>query len=178
MSHHGLQVLYSLMNASGWACERVFTPLPDFEAGLREHDLPLYGLETFTPLCHFDVLGFSLQYEVCYTNVLTMLDLGRITLHAEDRGPDETLVIAGGPGGQNPELLAPYVDLFVMGDGEPSLPVVCGLWCEMKGSGLSRDEKLAHRRQRVLGLCAAVLRADLCGGRHDRRDPPAARRRP
>jgi len=144
MSHHGLQVLYSLMNARDWACERVFAPLPDFEAGLKEQNLPLYSLETFTPLYQFDVLGFSLQYEVCYTNVLTMLDLGRIALHACDRGPDDTLVIAGGPGGQNPELLAPFVDLFVIGDGEPSLPVVCDLWRELKGSGLSRSEKLAR----------------------------------
>jgi radical SAM family uncharacterized protein len=144
MSHHGLQVLYSLMNGEGWACERAFTPLPDFEAALRRHGLPLYGLETFTPLHRFDVLGFSLQYEICYTNVLTMLDLGGLALHAEDRAPDDTLVIAGGPGAQNPELLAPFVDLFVIGDGEPSLPVVCELWTGMKGSGLSREDKLAR----------------------------------
>jgi radical SAM superfamily enzyme YgiQ (UPF0313 family) len=144
MSHHGLQVLYSLMNAGEWACERVFTPQPDFETALREHGLPLYSLETFTPLNQFDVIGFSLQYEICYTNVLTMLDLGKIALHAEDRGPDDTLVIAGGPGGQNPEPLAAFVDLFVIGDGEPSLPIVCDLWRELKGSGLSRTEKLAR----------------------------------
>ncbi len=144
MSHHGLQVLYSLMNAEDWACERVFTPLPDFEAAMRQHRLPLYSLETFTPLNRFDVLGFSLQYEICDTNVLTMLDLGGIALHAEDRGPEDTLVIAGGPGAQNPELLAPFVDLFVIGDGEPSLPVVCRMWAEMKGSGLSREERLAR----------------------------------
>ncbi|MHB1556069.1 MAG: TIGR03960 family B12-binding radical SAM protein [Isosphaeraceae bacterium] len=144
MSHHGLQVLYSLMNAEGWACERVFTPLPDFEAAMRRHGLPLYSLETFTPLHRFDVLGFSLQYEICDTNVLTMLDLGGLALHAEDRGAEDTLVIAGGPGAQNPELLAPFVDLFVIGDGEPSLPVVCRMWTEMKGSGLSREEKLAR----------------------------------
>ncbi len=149
MSHHGLQVLYSLMNAEGWACERTFTPLPDFEAALRRHGLPLYSLETFTPIHQFDVLGFSLQYEICYTNVLTMLDLGGIPLHAEDRGPDDTLVIAGGPGAQNPELLAPYVDLFVIGDGEPSLPVVCELWKEMQGCSLSREEKLARIAGRV-----------------------------
>src|SRR5829696_8185715 len=145
MSHHGLQVLYSLMNAAGWACERAFTPLPDFESALRRKGLPLYSLETFTPLARFDVLGFSLQYEICYTNVLTMLDLGGVPLHAEDRGPDDTLVIAGGPGAQNPELLAPYIDLFVVGDGEPSLPVVCELWKSMQGDpGLSRDDKLAR----------------------------------
>jgi radical SAM family uncharacterized protein len=145
MSHHGLQVLYTLMNERGWACERVFTPLPDFEAKLRELGLPLYGLESFTPLARYDVLGFSLQYEICYTNVLTMLDLGGVALHAEDRGPDDVLVIAGGPGAQNPELLAPYIDLFVVGDGEPSLPVVCDLWKSMQGDPtLSREEKLAR----------------------------------
>jgi len=145
MSHHGLQVLYSLMNAEGWACERAFTPLPDFEAALRAHELPLYGLETFTPLNRFDVLGFSLQYEIGYTNILTMLDLGGVPLKAEERGADDTLVIAGGPGAQNPELLAPYIDLFVLGDGEPSLPVVCKLWKAMQGEpGLSREDKLAR----------------------------------
>ncbi len=144
MSHHGMQILYSMMNAKGWACERAFTPLPDFEKALREHEVPLYSLETFTPLNRFDVVGFSLQYEICYTNVLTMLDLGGLKLHAEDRGDEDTLVIAGGPGAQNPELLAPFVDLFVIGDGEPSLPVVCELWKEMQGTGLSRAEKLAR----------------------------------
>ncbi|CAN5666941.1 TIGR03960 family B12-binding radical SAM protein [soil metagenome] len=144
MSHHGLQVLYGLMNDLGWACERAFTPLPDFEAALREHELPLYGLETFTPLHTFDVVGFTLQYEISYTNVLTMLDLGGIPLHAEERGPEETLVIAGGPGAQNPELIAPFIDLFVLGDGEPSLPHVCEQWKAMQGSGLSREEKLAR----------------------------------
>ncbi len=145
MSHHGLQVLYSLMNTHGWACERAFTPLPDFEKALRDHEVPLYSLETFTPLGKFDVLGFSLQYEIGYSNVLTMLDLGGIPLKAEDRSSADTLVIAGGPGAQNPELLAPYVDLFVIGDGEPSLPIVCDLWAEMKGNeSLTRADKLAR----------------------------------
>jgi radical SAM family uncharacterized protein len=145
MSHHGLQVLYSLMNEAGWACERAFTPLPDFERALRAHEVPLYSLETFTPLNRFDVLGFSLQYEISYTNILTMLDLGGIALHAEERGPDDTLVIAGGPCAQNPEVLAPFIDLFVLGDGEPSLPVVCEQWKAMQGDpSLSRAEKLAR----------------------------------
>jgi radical SAM family uncharacterized protein len=144
MSHHGLQVLYSLMNDQDWACERAFTPMPDFEEALRRHGLHLYGLESFTPLCEYDVLGFSLQYEICSTNVLTMLDLGGIALHAEDRGDEDTLVIAGGPCAQNPELLAPYIDLFVIGDGEPSLTAVAEMWTEMKGSGLSREDKLAR----------------------------------
>ena len=168
------------MNARGWSCERSFTPLPDFEGELRKHGLPLYSLETFTPLGEFDVLGFSLQYEICYTNVLTMLDLGGVPLHAEDRGPDDTLVIAGGPGAQNPELIAPYIDLFVIGDGEPSLPVVCDLWKEMQGDpSLSREDKLAR-------IAAAVEWAyvprfydfDLQRRRHDRRHRADPRRRP
>ncbi|HMF11359.1 MAG TPA: B12-binding domain-containing radical SAM protein, partial [Gemmataceae bacterium] len=120
-SHHGLQVLYTIMNNdSQWACERAFTPWLDFEAELRKHGLPLYSLETFTPLREFDLIGFSLQYEVCYTNILTMLDLGGVPLHARDRTLDDPLVIAGGPGAQNPEVLAPIVDVFVIGDGEES----------------------------------------------------------
>ena len=136
MSHHGLQVLYSIMNADPqWACERVFAPWPDFEAVLRGHKLPGYSLETFTPLNQFDVLGFSLQYEVSYTNVINILDLGGIPHFAADRGVNDPLVIAGGPGAQNPELLAPFVDLFVIGDGEESLPWVMERWVDVERKG-------------------------------------------
>src|SRR5258708_16943724 len=130
MSHHGLQVLYTIMNNDPqWACERAFTPWIDFEAELRKHNLPLYSLETFTPLSRFDIVGFSLQYEVCYTNVLTMLDLGGIPLHAKDRTLAHPLVIAGGPGAQHPELLAPFIDLFIIRDAGESLP-----WLMAKGT--------------------------------------------
>src|SRR5579862_338322 len=133
MSHHGLQVLYTIMNNDPqWACERVFTPWPDFEQILRRYDLPLYSLETFTPLRDFDLIGFSLQYEICYTNILTMLDLGGIPLHSQDRTLDHPLVIAGGPGAQNPEVLAPFVDLFIIGDGEESLPWIMERWMTLK----------------------------------------------
>jgi radical SAM family uncharacterized protein len=136
MSHHGLQVLYSLMNADPqWACERAFTPWLDFEAVLREHGLPLYSLETFTPLARFDLIGFSLQYEVGYTNILTMLDLGGIPLHSKDRTLAHPLVIAGGPGAQNPEILAPFIDVFIIGDGEESLPWVMERWMSLKEQG-------------------------------------------
>ncbi len=146
MSHHGLQVLYSIMNSDPqWTCERAFTPWTDFEQLLRENRLPLYSLETFTPLVDFDVVGFSLQYEICYTNVLTMLDLGGIPLHAKDRTLDHPLVIAGGPGAQNPELLAPFVDLFVIGDGEESLPWLMNQWMTMKErNDKSRADMLAE----------------------------------
>src|SRR6516162_4092167 len=144
-SHHGLQVLYSLVNSDPqWACERAFAPWLDFEAALRKEQLPLYSLETFTPLWEFDVVGFSLQYEVCYTNILTMLDLGGIPLHCKDRTLDHPLVIAGGPGAQNPEVLAPFIDLFVIGDGEESLPWIMDRWMRLKErGGLSRADMIA-----------------------------------
>jgi radical SAM family uncharacterized protein len=146
MSHHGLQVLYTIMNNDPqWACERAFAPWIDFEALLRRHGLPLYSLETYTPLRAFDVIGFSLQYEVCYTNLLTMLDLGGIPLHSKDRTLDDPLIVCGGPGAQNPEVLAPFVDLFIIGDGEESLPWVMDQWMTRKEEGRkSRADILAE----------------------------------
>lgn len=151
MSHHGLQVLYTLMNNDPqWACERAFTPWVDFEAGLRQHRLPLYSLETFTPLCEFDVVGFSLQYEVCYTNVLTMLDLGGIPLHAEERSLEHPLIVAGGPGAQNPEVLAPFIDVFVIGDGEESLPWLMERWMSLKEKAQQAGSMSSSIRQELL----------------------------
>ncbi len=146
MSHHGLQVLYTIMNNDPrWACERAFTPWLDFEQLLREHNLPLYSLETFTPLRHFDLIGFSLQYEVCYTNLLTMLDLGGVPLRSADRTLDHPLVICGGPGAQNPEVLAPFIDVFVIGDGEESLPWLMEKWVSLKErGGRSRADLIAE----------------------------------
>lgn len=150
MSHHGLQVLYALMNRrDDWACERVFAPMRDMEDLLRQHNLPLYGLESFTPLDRFDVLGFTLQYDLCATNVLTILDLGRIPLVAEERGLDHPLVIAGGPCVVNPEPMARFIDLFVIGDGEESLPQVCDSWLELRSSGVDRREALAEMAARL-----------------------------
>lgn len=146
MSHHGLQVLYTLMNNDPqWACERAFTPWIDFEKELRDARLPLYGLETFTPLCDFDLVGFSLQYEVCYTNLLTMLDLGGVPLFSTDRTLEHPLIVCGGPGAQNPEILAPFVDVFVIGDGEESLPWLMEKWMSLKEAGRgSRAELIAE----------------------------------
>ena len=150
MSHHGLQVLYSLMNArDDWACERVFTPWPDMEEQLRRREVPLYSLETFTPLAAFDVIGFTLQYEISFTNVLTMLDLAGIPLRAVERTMGHPLIIAGGPCGQNPEPLAPFVDLFVTGDGEPSLPAICDLWLKLKNERADREDALAEMARRL-----------------------------
>ena len=149
-SHHGMQVLYSIMNAGDeWACERAFTPWLDFESVLRANRLPLYSLESFTPLRDFDVVGFSLQYEVLYTNLLTMLDLGGIPLLSEERTLEHPLVVAGGPGAQNPEVLGDVVDLFIIGDGEESLPAVMRRWMEIKERGRGT------RREMIAELAAA-----------------------
>lgn len=150
MSHHGLQVLYDLMNRrGGWACERVFAPMGDVEKMLRERGLPLWSLETFTPLREFDVLGFTLQYDLCYSNVLTMLDLGGIPMLAEQRTMEHPLVIAGGPCAVNPEPMSRFIDLFVIGDGEEALPAVCELWVEVRRSGADREAALAEMARRL-----------------------------
>jgi radical SAM family uncharacterized protein len=161
MSHHGMQVLYTLMNSrKDWLCERAYTPWVDMEKELRAAGLPLYSLETFTPLHEFDIIGFTLQYEIGATNVLTMLDLGGIPLRGEERLLDAPLVIAGGPCAQNPEPLADFLDVFVTGDGEPSLPRICDLWLELKAKyskpGLS-DEQSRRGREAALAELAAAL---------------------
>ncbi|MCS7238454.1 MAG: TIGR03960 family B12-binding radical SAM protein [Thermoguttaceae bacterium] len=148
MSNHGLQVLYAVVNRlADWACERAFAPWPDFEKLLREYRLPLYSLETFTPLSAFDIVGFSLQHELCYTNVLTMLDLGGIPLRTVDRQLRDPLVIAGGPCTVNPEPMAEFVDVFVVGDGEEILPELCRLWLRLRESCPDRREALCQLGQ-------------------------------
>jgi radical SAM family uncharacterized protein len=150
MSNHGMQVLYAAMNRrADWACERVYAPWPDMEQLLRDEGVPLYSLETFTPLARFDVVGFTLQHDLCYSNVLTILDLGGIPLVAEERSLNAPLVIAGGPCVQNPEPMARFIDVFVVGDGEESLPTLCDAWLELKGLGLSRSETLTQLADRL-----------------------------
>lgn len=143
MSYYGLQVLYSVMNSrDGWACERAFAPFDDMEHALRSNCLPLYSLETFTPLDKFDIVGFTLQYELTFTNVLTMLFMGRIPLVSEGREMHHPLIIAGGPCASNPEPMSRFIDLFIIGDGEESLPAVCDRWLELKAEGLERKAAL------------------------------------
>lgn len=143
MSHYGLQLLYSVMNArEDWACERVFTPFTDMEHALRSNCLPLYSLETFTPLYKFDVIGFTLQYELSFTNVLTILFMGQIPLRCNERDISHPLVIAGGPCASNPEPMSKFIDLFIIGDGEESLPMVCDRWLELREQGLDRRTAL------------------------------------
>lgn len=144
MSHHGLQVLYSLINRrDDWCAERVFTPWPDMEQLLRKHEIPLYSLETFTALSDFDVVGLSLQYEISSPNVLTMIDLGGIPLEAVDRTLNDPLLVAGGPCCQNPEPMADYFDVMITGDGEPILEKICDLWLEIREGYRQEDGSFA-----------------------------------
>lgn len=140
MSNVALSVLYDVINRRpNLACERAFCPETDFENTLIASGLPLYSLETFTPLNAFDVVGFTLQYELCYTSVLTMLNLGRIPLRRSQRGIDAPLIVAGGPAACNPEPLSDFIDVYLLGDGEESVPDLLQFWSDLRRRyGLSR----------------------------------------
>lgn len=132
MSYLGLQIIYNSLNSyDDIACERVFTPAVDMEELMREEGVPLFSLENKKPLKDFDLLGFTLQYEMSYTNILNMMDLAGIPIRAETRkGGDYPVIVAGGPCAFNPEPLADFVDLFLIGDGEKLLPQICRLYKE------------------------------------------------
>jgi radical SAM family uncharacterized protein/radical SAM-linked protein len=124
MSHTGLKILYEIVNREpGWACERTYAPWTDFEARMREGGIPLFTVESFSPVRDFDALGFSLQAEINYSNVLNMLDLAGIPLLAAERGEGDPIVLGGGPCTANPEPLAIFFDAFLVGDAEEALPV-------------------------------------------------------
>ena len=141
MSHTGLAILYDILNRrTDVAAERAFMPLPDMQRELRAAGLPLASIETHTPLRDFDVVGFSLQYEMGYTNILAMLDLAGIPLKAADRGDAAPLVVAGGPGAMAPEPVAPFFDLIVPGDGEEAILAIAD--AALATRGLPRAERL------------------------------------
>ena len=148
MSHLGMKILYSLFNEREdiW-CERVFAPWIDMEARMREKNIPLYGLESGDPLTDFDFIGFTLQYELSYTNVLGMLDLGHIPLHNRDRGEKDPIVVAGGPCACNPEPLADFIDIFFLGEGEEVDLEVMDLYRACQKEGVSRREFLRRAAQ-------------------------------
>lgn len=146
MSHIGMKILYSLKNArENWWCERVFAPWTDFEELMRENNIPLYGLESLDPIKDFDFIGFTVQYELCYTNILNMLDLAGLSVLAAERDDDDPIVIAGGPCVCNPEPLCDFIDLFVIGEGEEVNLELMDMYEQMKKSG-SYDKKTFLRR--------------------------------
>ena len=145
MSYMGMQILYNILNRNEKIyCERIFAPAEDMEALMREEGRKLFTLETFTPVDELDIVGFTLQYELSYTNVLNILDLSGIPLHSADRGEDFPVIVAGGPCAYNPEPLADFIDLFMIGDGEELLEQVCLLKmeCDSKKEFLQRACKL------------------------------------
>jgi radical SAM family uncharacterized protein/radical SAM-linked protein len=143
MSHLGTKILYGVLNrADDIACERVFAPWLDCEAELRARGLPLVTLESAAPLAEFDVIGFSLQYELTYTNVLNVLDLSGIPLRSADRGDHGPLIIAGGPTATHPEPLAPFIDAFFIGEGEELLPGLVREAAALGRTGVPRRERL------------------------------------
>lgn len=153
MSSIGLKVLYHVWNEQpGTLCERVFAPWPDFEARLRQHGLPLYSLETFTPLREFDVVAFSVAYELGFSNILTMLDLGGIPLRAAQRDDAHPLVIMGGHAAFNPEPVADFIDIACMGEGEELAVELTAKLAELKPLKLSREELLYRLAREVRGL--------------------------
>ena len=143
MSHLGLQILYDMFNRrEDVYCERVFSPWVDLDKLMREKHIPLFALESQDPVKDFDFLGITLQYEMCYTNILQVLDLSGIPLHACDRTEEDPIVIGGGPCAYNPEPLAEFFDFFYIGEGETQYDRIFDLYKEHKRQGGSRLEFL------------------------------------
>jgi len=158
MSHLGIKILYGILNDRDDAlCERVFAPWGDLEKILRDNSLDLFSLESRKSLKEFDMIGFSLAYELGYTNVINMLDLGGIPLKSSDRRDSDPVVIAGGPCCYNPEPMADFIDAFVVGDGEDIINEIIDAYSDAKrGSGYSR-EKLLRELARIEGVYVPSL---------------------
>ncbi|MBE5935659.1 MAG: TIGR03960 family B12-binding radical SAM protein [Lachnospiraceae bacterium] len=143
MSHLGIQILYDMFNKrKDTYCERVYSPWVDLDKVMREKNIPLFSLETQSAIKDFDFLGITLQYEMCYTNVLQILDLAHIPLMAKDRTNEDPIVIGGGPCTYNPEPLADFFDIFYIGEGETAYDELLDLYKECKNKGYSRKEFL------------------------------------
>ncbi len=152
MSHLGIQILYGMFNAMEdvW-CERVYSPWLDLDAIMRERKIPLFALESQDPVREFDFLGITLQYEMCYTNILQILDLAQIPLLAKDRGEDCPIVIGGGPCAYNPEPIADFFDIFYIGEGETRYRELLDLYLEYRKEGGTREEFL-RKAARIPGM--------------------------
>ncbi|MBL7199773.1 MAG: TIGR03960 family B12-binding radical SAM protein [Anaerolineae bacterium] len=145
MSNIGLQILYAIVNRHSDAlCERVFAPWPDMEAAMRAQGIPLYALESRRPLSEYDLIGFTLPYELNFTNVLNMLDLGGLPVRASERGEGMPLVIAGGSGAYHPEPMADFIDAFVIGEGEEVILEVIDRLSRARAGGSSKEDVLRH----------------------------------
>ena len=152
MSNLGMRILYGAMNqVEGLWCERAFAPWGDMEEEMRREGIQLYGLESGDPLCDFDIIGFSLGYEMAYTNVLNMLDLAGLPLRSEERRDLAPLVVAGGTCAYNPEPLAPFVDFFVLGEGEEVTLEYIALYRRARDEDWTKEE-LLREAARIPGI--------------------------
>ncbi len=152
MSHLGIQILYDMFNRrEDTYCERVYSPWTDLDKILRENKIPLFALESQEPIKNFDFLGITLQYEMCYTNILQILDLSQIPIHSRDRGDEYPIVIGGGPCAYNPEPLADFFDLFYIGEGETVYDRLLDAYLENKKQGGNRH-KFFEMAARIPGI--------------------------
>lgn len=143
MSHLGIQILYDMFNKMDRVyCERVYSPWPDLHQIMKDQQIPLFALETQDPVKDFDFLGITIQYEMCYTNILQILDLSQIPMYAKDRTWDHPIVIGGGPCTYNPEPLADFFDIFYMGEGETVYQQLIDTYKEARAAGISREDFL------------------------------------
>ncbi len=157
MSHLGIQILYDMFNKRDdvW-CERVYSPWPDLHEILKEKKIPLFSLESQEPVKHADFLGITLQYEMCYTNILQILDLSFIPIMAAERSEDDPIVIGGGPCAYNPEPIADFFDMFYIGEGEISYDPLFALYKKKKKEGMTRAEFL-HEAAKIPGIYVPSL---------------------
>lgn len=145
MSHLGSRILYHTLNSrADTACERVYAPWPDMENELRENEIPLFSLENKRPLAQFDIIGFSLLYEMCYTNILNMLELSGIPPLSADRGEEHPLIVCGGPCACNPEPIAPFMDAVMIGDGEEMIGELVETYAKCRKRGADRRALLTE----------------------------------
>ena len=143
MSNVGMRILYGVMNEmDGVWCERVFAPWGDMEAAMRRHGLPLWALESQNPVKDFDMIAFTIGYEMSYSNILNMLNLAGVPLHSADRQGLHNIVFAGGVCAFNPEPLAEFIDFFSLGEGEEITPEIISLYDRAKSEGWSKEQFL------------------------------------
>ena len=152
MSHLGIQILYDMFNQreDTW-CERVYSPWPDLHKIMKEKNIPLFALESQDPLKDFDFLGITIQYEMCYTNLLQILDLAQVPLLSKDRTTEHPIVIGGGPCTYNPEPISDFFDIFYIGEGETVYDELLDTYKKMRDEGASRQDIL-HELAKIPGI--------------------------
>ena len=158
MSNLGMKILYGVLNEMEdvW-CERVFAPWHDMEDKMRQNQIKLFAHESKDEISSFDIVSFTLQYELCYSNVLNMLDLAGIPLLASERGEESPIIVGGGPCSYNAEPVADFFDIFSIGEGEESLPELASLYIKMKEDGSYTKNEFLHQAAKIEGFYVPSL---------------------